>query len=139
MSEDCFIIADAGAPQSDFYRSLMPYTRGGSLTAVFNCRDEDLHKHLKSPIAPIFSVSNIVSFEIYVDQVLKVLCEQIDHRFAQTQKSCNLTDYLQYFAFDVMGTLTFSKRYGFIEAGKDINGMLGTIWTFMKRAAPVSC
>lgn len=35
-----------------------------------------------------------------------------------------------------MGTLTFSKRYGFLEKGQDVNGMLATIWEYMGDAAP---
>jgi hypothetical protein len=116
----------------------MPYTRkGGALPAVFNTRDEALHKQIKSPIAPLFSLSNVVPLEIFVDRVLEVLFKQLDTRFAGSQKTFDLADWLQYFAFDVMGTLTFSKRYGFLEKGRDVNGMLATIWTYMKTAAPV--
>ena len=37
-----------------------------------------------------------------------------------------------------MGTLTFSKRYGFLDQGRDVEGMLGTIAAFMRVGAPVS-
>lgn len=36
-----------------------------------------------------------------------------------------------------MGTITFSKRYGFLDQGEDVRGMLGTIVDFMRAAAPV--
>lgn len=127
-----------GRLQSDFYRTLMPYTRkGGSLPAVFNTRDENLHKQLKSPIAPLFSQSNVLQLEVFVDQVLEVMFRQLDTRFVQSQETFDLANWLQYFAFDVMGTLTFSKQYGFLEQGRDVGGMLRTIWTYMKTAAPV--
>lgn len=116
----------------------MPYTRkGGALPAVFNTRDEELHKKIKSPIAPLFSLSNTLPLEIFVDKTLAIMIEQIDKRFVDSQAVFDLSDWLQYFAFDVMGTLTFSKRYGFLEQGRDMNSMLRTIWEFMKRASPV--
>jgi hypothetical protein len=116
----------------------MPYTRkGGALPAVFNTRDEALHKQIKSPIAPLFSMSNVVPLEIFVNKTLEVMFTQLDARFVSSGKVFDLADWLQYFAFDVMGTLTFSKRYGFLEKGQDVNGMLATIWTYMKTAAPV--
>jgi hypothetical protein len=116
----------------------MPYTRkGGSLPAVFNTRDENLHKRLKTPIAPLFSLSNVLRLEGFVTKVLEVLCEQLDQRYVE-KGTLDLANWLQYFAFDVMGTLTFSRRYGFLEEARDVNNMLGTIWTYMKTAAPVS-
>lgn len=116
----------------------MPYTKkGGALPAVFNTRDEELHKRIKSPIAPLFSLSNVLGLEAFVDEAIRVMIQQLDERFAETGISFDLADWLQYFAFDVMGTLTFSKRYGFLEQGRDVHGMLATIWNYMKTAAPV--
>ena len=115
----------------------MPYTKSGSaLPAVFNTRDETLHKQLKNPIAPMFSLSNTITYEVFINQVLEVLFHQLDERFAQSHRIFDLGDWLQYFAFDVMGTLTFSKRYGFLDKGQDVNGMLATIWSYMADAAP---
>ena len=116
----------------------MPYTKKGALPAIFNTRDETLHKHLKSPIASMFSFSNTVTYEVFVDEVLRVLFHELDERFVKLHKNFDLGDWLQYFAFDFMGTLTFSKRYGFLENGRDVNGMLEAIWEFMVKAAPVS-
>ncbi|KAK0723562.1 putative cytochrome P450 oxidoreductase [Lasiosphaeria miniovina] len=126
-----------GFPKSDFYRVLMPFTRtGGALPAVFNTRDEELHKKIKSPIAPLFSLSNTLPLEVFVDKTISVMMEQLDKRFVDSGAVFDLSEWLQYFAFDVMGTLTFSKRYGFLEEGRDVNSMLSTIWQYMKRAAP---
>lgn len=118
--------------------TLRPYTRGGgALHAVFNTTDEKLHKQIKSPIAPIFSLTSTTSFEGLVDDVLKCLQEKFDHRFAANGEIFDLGQWLQFFAFDVMGTMTFSKRYGFLDNGRDVGGMLGTIVDFMRAAAPV--
>jgi hypothetical protein len=117
----------------------MPYTRsGGALPAVFNTRDEELHKKIKSPIAPLFSLSNTLRLEPFVDRTIDVMTAQIDRRFADKDVTFDLANWLQFFAFEVMGTLTFSKRYGFLEEGRDINNMLSTIWDYMSTAAPVS-
>ena len=118
--------------------ALRPYTRGGgALHAVFNTTDEKLHKQIKSPIAPIFSVTSTTSFEGLVDEVLRCLLEKFDQRFATNGEIFDLGQWLQFFAFDVMGTMTFSKRYGFLDDGKDVGGMLSTIVDFMRTVAPV--
>ncbi len=116
----------------------MPYTKKGPLPVVFNTRDEELHKKIKSPVAPLFSLSNTLPLEVFVNKTIDVMTEQLDKRFAGSRITFDLADWLQYFAFDVMGTLTFSKRYGFLEQGQDVNDMLSTIWNYMKRAGPVS-
>lgn len=125
--------------QGDFYKTLMPYTRSSSsLPLVFNTRDETLHKQLKSPIASIFSLSNVLTFERFVDEVTDVFFEQLDKRFIKPENTFDLGDWLQFFAFEVMGTMTFSKRYGFLESGRDDNLMMDAIWNFMDSVAAVS-
>jgi hypothetical protein len=105
---------------------------------VFNTRDEKLHTELKKPIAPFFSLTNALTFERFVEEVERVFFGQLDKRFVQSQATCDLGDWLQFFTFEVMGTITFSKRYGFLEKGVDEKGMLEAIWTFLGTAAPVS-
>lgn len=117
----------------------MPYTNGGALPAIFTTQDEQQHKDLKTPVAAMYSQTNVITFEPFVDEVLAVLFDQLNKRFVKSQARFDLGDWLQYFAFDVMGTMTFSKRYGFLETGTDVNGMLDAIWQFMLTIAPVSC
>ena len=42
-------------------------------------------------------------------------------------KNFDLGRWLQYYAFDVIGELTFSKRLGFIEGGEDVGGIIESI------------
>lgn len=125
--------------QASFYNTLQAYVpNGGALPAVFNTTDDNMHKLLKTPIAPLFTPANVPAYESHVDEVLGVLREKLGTKFEGNDEVFELGQWLQYFAFDVMGTLTFSKRYGFLESGKDVNNMLGTIVDFMRRSAPVS-
>lgn len=107
------------------------------MLAVFNTQDEQMHKRIKSPIAPLFSLSNVVTFEGLVEEVLLCLSKQFDKRFVDTSEKFDFGEWLQYFAFDVMGTMSFSKRYGFLDQGRDVGDMLDAIFKFMKTAAPV--
>ncbi|KAL2808466.1 cytochrome P450 [Aspergillus granulosus] len=125
-----------GIPKGSFYSTLAPYTKKGALPAVFSSRDEDVHKRLRSPIASLYSMSKVLPLESFINKTIEVMSAQLDARFVDSQETFDLARWLQYFAFDVMGTLTFSKRYGFLEKGVDIGGMLETIWEFMRGAAP---
>ncbi len=117
----------------------MPYSsKGGSLPGLFTTQDEQLHKVLKNPVAPIYSLSNVITFESFVDEVSEILFRQLDESFAGSLMTFDLGDWLHYYSFDVMGSLSFSKRYGFLEAGKDVNGLIEAVWGFWKVIAPVS-
>lgn len=96
----------------DVCATLRPYTRGGgALYAVLNTTDEKLHKQVKGPIAPIFSMTSTTSFEGLINDVLKCLVDKFDRNFAVNG---------EIFAFDVMRTLAFSKRYEYLDTGTDI-------------------
>ncbi|SPQ24146.1 bf063f20-0ead-4d8d-8658-a664e452a012 [Thermothielavioides terrestris] len=128
-----------GFPKGEFYDAFIPYIKGGSAPpAIFTARDEELHKRIKSPVAPLYSLSNAVKSEPFIDEVLDVLFDQLDARFEKSQATFDLADWLQFFAFDVMGTMTFSRRYGFLETGRDVQGILATIWNFMLTVGPMT-
>ncbi|KAL4940636.1 hypothetical protein BDV06DRAFT_230229 [Aspergillus oleicola] len=127
-----------GFPKSDFYKTQRPYTPGtGALPVVFNTQNEALHKELRSPVSSLYAMSNIMKLEPLMDQTLQLFFDQLDNRFVEGDKTFDLSRWLQFFAFEVMGTITFSNRYGFLEAGRDVNGLLSGIWGFMKSAAPM--
>ena len=123
--------------QSDFYVTLRPYTSGQALHAVFNTTEESILKQIKPPIAPLFNISSAATLEPLVDEVLECIRGRFDERFVGTGQIFDMGQWLQFFAFDVMGTMTFSKRYGFLDKGRDVGGMLGAIVDFMRTAAPV--
>ena len=108
------------------------------MPAVFTTQDENLHKTLKTPVASLYSLTNVIRFEPFIDEEIGVLFEQLDKRFVKTQATFDLGDWIQYFAYEVMGTMTFSRRYGFLEQGKDGNGLLSSVWDFMLAVGPVS-
>lgn len=97
-----------------------------------------MHKLIKNPIAPLFALSNVLVFEDLVEEVLSCLSRQLDKRFINSGTEFDFGEWLRYFAFDVMGTMSFSKRYGFLDEGRDVNGMLDAVSGFTKAAAPVS-
>lgn len=124
--------------QSDFYVALQPNNQGKAMPGLFNTPDETFHRLMKKPIASIYSMSNLVTFEPYADSTLTVFFEQLDRRYVQTRQECDLGKWLQWFAFDFMGEITFSHRLGFLEHASDVDGIIGDIRDHFEAAAPVS-
>lgn len=127
-----------GDSQSNFYHVILPMSKGKVLPGVFATQDENMHRMLKKPIASTYSMTNLVSFESFVDSTIHCFFEQLDKRFVETGETCDWGTWLQYFAFDVVGEITFSKRLGFLEAGEDVDGIMGDIWHWFEYVAVVS-
>ncbi|KAI0542541.1 putative benzoate 4-monooxygenase cytochrome P450 [Xylaria digitata] len=123
--------------KSDFYSVIPPMRKGAVLPGIFATQDENLHRMLKRPIAAVYSMSNLVSFEPLVDRTIEVLLQELDRRFVQSGEACDFGTWLQYFAFDVIGEITFSKRLGFLEEGRDVEGIMASIWNWFKYVAVV--
>lgn len=89
-------------------------------------------------MAPLFSATNVLSFEPLVDEVLECFSGNIDGRYLEHKNVFDLGLWFQYFAFDVMGTMTFSKRYSFLDEGEDIGGIIRAVHIYMEKLSPVS-
>lgn len=120
------------------YKAFTPYSpQTNSQPLIFNSLDETLHMQMKKPVASLFSPAQVLDAEKHVDDTIEVLFEQLDRRYAEANVSFDLTEWLQYFSFDAMSDITLSRRWGFLEKGCDHNGLLQTMWEFIKTAAPV--
>jgi cytochrome P450 len=70
-------------------------------------------------IAAGFSLSNIIKSEAHVDKILQTLESRLDN-LSKTNKPVDFSQWLSFFAFDVLGEVTFSQSFGFVETGTDI-------------------
>ncbi|RYP12479.1 hypothetical protein DL767_011261 [Monosporascus sp. MG133] len=82
-------------------------------------------------------MSTLTSFESLVDTTIEVFMQQLDNRFVKTKEACDWGLWLQYFAFDVIGEITFSTRLGFLERGEDVDGIIAAIWHWFEYVAVV--
>ncbi|CAJ2505230.1 Uu.00g126240.m01.CDS01 [Anthostomella pinea] len=128
-------------PKSDFYHALLMKPDGKPIPGIFGTQDEEIHRALKKPVAGAYSMSTLVKFEPYVDTTMGVFSDELRARFAGSndgRAACDLGQWLQMFAFDVIGELTFSKRLGFLESGNDVNGVMAGIWKMFQETALVT-
>ena len=66
---------------------------------------------------------------------MKYFFKHLGEVFVNKDQVCNFSSWLQAFAFDVIGKVTFSKRIGFIEKGEDIDRIMGSIWKYFIAAS----
>ncbi|KAH0565669.1 hypothetical protein GP486_000943 [Trichoglossum hirsutum] len=88
----------------------------GQEVSLFAERDEKVHAHFQKLISGIYSMTSMVDFEPYIDNTIKSFMQQMRDRVGQ---SVDLGKWLQLLAFDVIGEITFSKPFGFVQEGND--------------------
>lgn len=72
-----------------------------------------------------------------VDSTIDAFIEETKKRFCGTNRTCNFSKWLQFFAFDVIGQLTWSKRIGFVDREEDIDGIIEFVGDFLAYASVV--
>ncbi|KAL9109958.1 MAG: hypothetical protein Q9227_005481 [Pyrenula ochraceoflavens] len=70
-------------------------------------------------LASAYTLSNLIQSEIFIDDTVKLLLNHLNS-CADTGSPTNIDKWLSYMSFDIIGEVTFSKRFGFLEQGTDI-------------------
>src|SRR5262249_3534156 len=67
-----------------------------------------------------------LSYEKYVDDCASIFDQRLSE-FGRSGEPINMARWLQCYAFDVMGNLTYSQRFGFLDRGDDIAGTMAAL------------
>ncbi|KAL2807762.1 cytochrome P450 [Aspergillus granulosus] len=83
--------------------------------------ETDPQRHIEKGknVAAGYALSNIIKSESYVDDIISALETQLD-QLVESRKPVHLDKWFNYFAFDVVGEVTFSQSFGFVKTGNDI-------------------
>ena len=99
-------------------------------------QDENYHKMLRKPFATIYSARSLEPMEPLVTEPINVFLDQLE-RHSAGASNVDLGFWLQLCVWDVLCNITFSKRFGFLDRGEDVDGMLNMIWKQFQEGAPV--
>ncbi|RYO73661.1 hypothetical protein DL764_010439 [Monosporascus ibericus] len=123
--------------QSDFYVVQQTTVKGRNLASLFSTTDNDFHAQFRRCVNAAFAMSALVQYEPFVDNTTKLFLRQTERLFANNPEGCNFTEWLQFFAFDVIGEITYGKRHGFIEKNQDIDGIVDYLSKLFLYVAPI--
>ncbi|KAL4937178.1 hypothetical protein BDV06DRAFT_216087 [Aspergillus oleicola] len=126
-----------GFTKSAFYPVQMTVSKGEPLPSLFSTLDETFHASLRRSVNHAFSMSSLVQYEPMVNETIELFLSQTETLFAVPGKECDFARWLQFFAFDVIGSITYSKRHGFIENNEDIDGIVKSLARIFDYAGPV--
>ncbi|KAL5045011.1 hypothetical protein BDW71DRAFT_215423 [Aspergillus fruticulosus] len=83
---------------------------------LFAERDAHVHRGQRRFVNAIYSSTGLADLEPYLDGVLRDFLARLEQMHAQP---IDMAYWAQLFAFDVIGELTFSKRFGFLDTATD--------------------
>ncbi|RAK84382.1 cytochrome P450 [Aspergillus costaricaensis CBS 115574] len=111
------------ALKTAFYRVQQQLAKGKPTKTLFTSLDEDFHAKIKRPVSASYSMSTVAEFEPFVDSTIRTFFARLDG-FAANRSMFDISTWLQYYAFDVIGEMTFSKQLGFLQQGRDVEGII---------------
>jgi len=126
-----------GVSKSDFYPVQGAVANGRRLLSLFSTTDEGFHAKHRRCVNNAFAMSSLVNYEPLVTSTLTYWLDRTEELYASTDQSCNFSQWLQFFAFDVIGEITWSKRLGFVEGNTDVDNIISFLRRFFDYVAPV--
>ncbi|KAH7059039.1 cytochrome P450 [Macrophomina phaseolina] len=124
---------NSGFYKSKFYAVQQQMANGKPTVTLFTSLSEQWHANIKRPIANAYSMTTLTDFEPFVDNMIALMFSRLDALFATTTNTsshdrpppiCPLFDWLQFYAFDVIGELTCSHDLGFLSTGRDMSNII---------------
>lgn len=87
--------------------------------------DQNMKRHAETrkKFQGLYSLSSLVTYEQYVNQCSAVFMDRLDE-LAHRRETINMAHWFGCCAFDVIGDITYSKRFGFLDEGKDVAGTM---------------
>ncbi|KAJ8127654.1 hypothetical protein O1611_g5983 [Lasiodiplodia mahajangana] len=121
------------------YRVNKPYVKSACYSVIKGSRPFDLggersekiHSAQRRLVARAYSMESTMRLEPQIDELIATLLKKFDD-VAFSRQTIDLGYWLQLFAFDVIGAVSFSKPYGFVSSGSD---SLGADKNFFARIA----
>ncbi|KAE8864792.1 hypothetical protein PTNB73_05680 [Pyrenophora teres f. teres] len=109
------------AEGTDFY---LPFrATWGRYPDVFTNLDERQHAERRRIVNQVYSMSNIIQMEENMDKCVQMLMEKLAECATRTA-AINISQWIQWYAFDVVGELFFSRMFGFLKGAYDHGGYI---------------
>ncbi|KAL6252615.1 hypothetical protein RBB50_000334 [Rhinocladiella similis] len=110
--------------KSMFYSLSDAYFDGQRMETIFSTRSAEWHRFLRGRVSQLYSMSNLRGYEPYADECTAIFTRAM---YELQGQRLDFSEWLQWYAFDVIACITFQRRFGFMEEKKDIGGMIEAI------------
>jgi len=113
--------------KTDFYAVFPPPENPDIFTEV----REDVHAQKKKVANVPYSMAAMQQLSPFIDDTIELLATKLDGLAAGGRglhpAEINLGNWLHWFAFDVLGEVAFSRKFGFLDEGRDVDDAIAVI------------
>lgn len=113
-------------PKSAFYPVMGNVAHGKVIPTIFSTQDEAVHEMMKRPIAQVYAMTNLKTYEALVESTEGLFVKNLE-TLADGKKAFDPGTWMHWFATDVIMEIAFGERFGFLEKEEDVGGILGMI------------
>ncbi|PVH84305.1 cytochrome P450 [Cadophora sp. DSE1049] len=92
----------------------------------FNDHDIERHAAGRRKVSSAYSMTSLTQLEPFLDDCTTILRARLDE-FAGNATFVDISRWTQYYAFDVIGAMTLGERFGFLDSGADVHGIIRTL------------
>ncbi|KXG49221.1 Cytochrome P450 [Penicillium griseofulvum] len=104
------------------------YNAQGSDDDIFTMRDNTEQRDRRRKVAPLYSMSAMVSYEDAIDRMTTICMGKMDE-FAKEKRLISIPNFMQFYAWDVIGEITFDQNFGMMKNMGDTQGIIKEIHT----------
>ncbi|KAF2708651.1 cytochrome P450 [Pleomassaria siparia CBS 279.74] len=94
--------------------------------SLFSDQNIKRHGENRRQYQGTYSMSSLVTYESYVDDCVELFRQRLQE-IAAAGTVADMGHWLQCYAFDVIGLITYSKRLGFLDRGDDVSGVMAAL------------
>ena len=94
------------------------------MDSMFSTRLQEEHRMLKRSVASKFSMTTMKTFEYLVDSCTDLFAKNMLDLQGQV---VDLGAWVQWYAFDAIGSITFGSMFGFMERRTDVDNVISGI------------
>lgn len=100
------------------------------LGTLFTDQNIKRHNETRKRFQHMYSMSSLVTYEHYVDVCNDIFVTRLNE-LCESKQTFDMGHWFQCYAFDVIGAITYSKRFGFLDAGEDVGQNMKMLQTAM--------
>lgn len=136
--------------KTEFYLSSSVLVNGHPVYNLFSELDKQKHAEEKKLVSKLYFPNAVLSLEPHMDSAITQLCNELETRFInpttttssdqkEEPKVFDLGDWISLYAWDVLGSVTFSRPFGYLSSGTDFDGSIARAQDAMFYFAWVGC
>ena len=114
---DALKILSTPLRKADFYRPMaVPNSNYNNLMSE---RDPKKYAAMRTNVASAYTLSNVLRSEAIIDETIMLFENRLDDQ-TTPKEPFELSRWLLFLTYDLMGEILFSSRFGFLDQGRDV-------------------